>query len=192
MVPAPVVSDPAALPDLAARHQDAFEVMAYLLERDEIGDDDLDALVDLVAAPVVAAIDCTQCANCCRSLHVYLTPQDAQRIAAGIDVPLADVETRYIDRAGAQPFGEWGRLRAQPCPFLDGRLCSIYPQRPETCRTYPAFTPDFRWVLADLIEGATLCPIIFNVLLRMVSVAEALSRTSDFARPGKTEHGNGV
>jgi Fe-S-cluster containining protein len=79
---------------------------------------------------------------------------------------------RYIDQVGAQPMGEWGKFNAKPCPLLKGKLCSVYTQRPETCRLYPQFTPDFRWVLDDLIDGAGLCPIIYNVLWAVHEQAE--------------------
>ncbi|MFW5691272.1 MAG: YkgJ family cysteine cluster protein [Chloroflexota bacterium] len=172
----PLITDLAQVERQAAENHDRFQVMRYMLERDSISDAQLDALVDATAAPIVDAIDCTQCANCCRSLDVYLTPADAQRLAVGIDVPLDAILDNYVDRKGPQRVGEWGRFRARPCAFLDGRLCSVYAHRPETCRTYPMFTPDFRWVLEDLIDGASLCPIIYNVLLRMIDVTDALSR----------------
>lgn len=149
--------------------------MRYMLElADEYTDAQIDAIVDEIAQPIIAAIDCTQCGNCCRSLDVYLTPDDAARLARGIDVPLDTILSEYIDREAAQEVEEWGKFRARPCAFLKGKLCSVYAHRPETCRTYPALTPDFRWTLEDTIEGASLCPIIYNVLDAMVTKVDAL------------------
>lgn len=160
-----LVTDLDAIKQLAAQHHDDFEVMRYLLEADDDLDDAmLDARVEAIAAPIIAAIDCTQCANCCRSLDVYLTESDAQRLAGGIHVPVSEISTCYIDRDSATAVDEWGKFRAHPCTFLQGKLCSVYEHRPESCRLYPAFTPDFRWTLADTIEGAALCPIIYNTL----------------------------
>jgi Fe-S-cluster containining protein len=148
---------------LAAQRRAEFELLRYLLERRHTLDDArLDAFVDSVAAPIIAAIDCTKCANCCRSLDVYLVKDDAQRLADGLTIPLAEVETRYVDPAG--DVEEWGKFRQRPCAFLDDKLCSVYDYRPESCRLYPAFTPDFRWTMPDTIDGAGLCPIIYNVL----------------------------
>jgi uncharacterized protein len=170
------VTDLEAIAQLAAQQHDNFQVMRYMLEAmTHISDEELDRMVDEVAAPVIAAIDCTQCGNCCRSLDVYLTPQDAQQLADGIDVPLHHIMTRHIDLESARAVGEWGKFKARPCAFLDGRLCSVYAHRPETCRTYPQFTPDFRWTLEDTIDGAHICPIIYNVLERMLTVTDALS-----------------
>jgi hypothetical protein len=175
-VPAnPPITDLETIARLAAERFDDFQVMRYMLEANEdISDADLDALVERIAAPIDAAIDCTQCANCCRGLDVHLTPDDAGRLADAIDVPLHEIEIRYIDRVSAGMVGEWGRFREKPCPFLKGKLCSVYGHRPETCRTYPAFTPDFRWTLEDTIDGAGLCPIIYNVLAALVDEIDAL------------------
>jgi hypothetical protein len=154
---------------LAAERADEFDVMRhYLAFRDDLTDEQIDALVDEIAAPIVKAIDCTQCGNCCRSLDVYLVPDDAQRLANGLHIPLDEIETRHIEHEDAQKVDEWGKFRMSPCVFLQGKLCSVYEHRPETCRTYPVFTPDFRWTLDNTIAGATLCPIIYNVLVAAV------------------------
>ena len=139
--------------------------------RDKLDDAKLDTYVEQIAAPIIAAIDCTKCANCCRSLDVYLVEDDARRLADGLMIPLDAVETRYIDHESAAEVEEWGKFRQRPCAFLDGKLCSVYAHRPESCRLYPAFTPDFRWTLDDTIEGASLCPIIYNVLVASVRAA---------------------
>ena len=57
--------------------------------------------------------------------------------------------------------------------FLNGKLCTIYFRRPESCCAYPIFTPDFRWTLADTLEGAAVCPIIYHVLDALTKVLES-------------------
>ncbi len=159
------ITDLHQIRQLADLNHARFELLRYLLERrTKLDDAKFDAFVDEVAAPIIAAIDCTQCANCCRSLDVYLVEDDARRLADGLMIPLSEVETRYVDHEAAAAVEEWGKFRARPCAFLDGKLCSVYDHRPESCRLYPTFTPDFRWTLEDIIEGAGLCPIIYNVL----------------------------
>lgn len=159
----------------AAQRQDEFEVMRYMLEfREDIPDTQIDAIVDAIATPIIDAIDCTQCGNCCRSLDVYLTPQDAQRLADGIHISLDELDSQYLEHDIANKVGEWGRFQATPCAFLHGSRCSVYPYRPDTCRDYPFFTPDFRWMLTDIIDGAGICPIIYNVLDAMVKRVETL------------------
>ncbi|MFO7322441.1 MAG: YkgJ family cysteine cluster protein [Chloroflexota bacterium] len=170
-----LITDLETIKRLATARRDEFEVMRYMLElNDDLSDAEIDRMVEDVAQPVIAAIDCTTCANCCRSLDVYLTPEDAERLASGIHVPVEALLDAVIDREAAEAEGEWGRFRAKPCAFLRGKLCSVYAYRPESCRTYPVFTPDFRWTLEDTIEGAAICPIIYNVLDRLVPLVDRL------------------
>lgn len=159
------ITDLALVSMLAQRRHGEFELLRALLERNpKLDDTKFDAYVEQTAAPIIAAIDCTQCGNCCRNLDVYLVEDDAKRLADGLMIPLNEVETRYIDHEAAEQVEEWGVFRQRPCAFLKGKLCSVYEHRPDSCRIYPVFTPDFRWSLGDTVEGASLCPIIYNVL----------------------------
>jgi hypothetical protein len=159
---------------LAAAQRDEFEVVRYMLEaEDDLDDAKLDAWVNRLAAPIIAAIDCRQCANCCRKLDVYLEAEDGARLADGLMIPLDAIATVYVDRAAGAAQEAWGMFRAKPCAFLRGNLCTVYTHRPEACRVYPEFTPDFRWTMADAIEGAALCPIIYHVL---AAVAREIDR----------------
>lgn len=159
---------------LAAERRDQYEVLLHYLQGEEKLDDaTLDAYVERIAAPILAEIDCKACANCCRSLDVYVTPEDARRLADGLHIPLETIETVYVDHQSAAEQGEWGKLAQRPCAFLVGNLCGVYAHRPESCRAYPALTPDFRWTLADTLAGASICPIIFNVLERLLPLVEA-------------------
>lgn len=160
---------------LAEANHDAFEVMRYSLEgNDEITDEEIDTLVDEIAKPIIESIDCTQCGNCCRALEVSLVPEDAERLAAGLHIPVEDVITCYVDRERGAEIDEWGTFRHRPCAFLRERLCSVYPHRPEACRVYPMFTPDFRWTLAHTIDGAAMCPIICRVLIAVAHKVDEL------------------
>ncbi len=160
-----LITDLAAIRQLADTHRAEFDLLRLMLERRaKLDDAKFDAFVEQIATPIVDAIDCTRCANCCRSLDVYLVEDDARRLADGLLISLDEVETRYVNHEAAAEVEEWGVFRARPCAFLDGKRCSVYTHRPESCRLYPAFTPDFRWTLTDTIEGASLCPIIYNVL----------------------------
>ena len=171
-----LVTDLDAIKRLAHARHDEFEVMRYMLEAEDPSDETdakIDAIAEATAQPIIAAIDCTQCANCCRSLDVYLTRDDAKRLAQGVNVTLDEIETRYVDRKAGAAVDEWGKFQAKPCAFLHGKLCSVYAHRPDSCRDYPVFTPMFRWILEDMIEGAALCPIIYNVLDAMQQQVDA-------------------
>ncbi|NDJ84368.1 MAG: YkgJ family cysteine cluster protein [Chloroflexi bacterium] len=154
----------------AQRRADDYSSFRYYVELDERTDAELDRLVERIAAPVIAGIDCTTCANCCRHLNVYLTPDDVQCLSQGTSLSVDAVLDLLVDRERAQSVGEWGVFRDQPCWFLENNLCRVYPQRPESCRDYPAFTPDFRWLLEDILEGVGQCPIIYNVIEHLQAV----------------------
>ena len=169
-----LITDLKKLPELAETHYDDFQVMRYMLqEDDDIDDDALDAYVEEIAAPIIEAIDCTQCGNCCMSLRVYLEAGDIERLADGLYIPLEDVKTNYVDYSSELPEDKHGYFQHSPCVFLNDKCCSIYDHRPETCRAYPQFTPQFRWLLADTIAGANTCPIIYNVLSELVTKIDA-------------------
>jgi Fe-S-cluster containining protein len=167
-----LITDLQQIKTLATKRRDEFEVMGYMLQREEMTDQALDAIVDAIAQPIIDAIDCLACGNCCHNLTVYLTPDDGARLEKVIDVPLSAI----VSHDSQENVGEWGQFIISPCRFLDGNFCTIYEHRPESCRIYPVFTPDFRWTIDDLIEGAGLCPIIYHVLDKMTDEAERLSR----------------
>lgn len=171
-----LITDLDTIKRLAAERRDDFEIMRYMLEFEDESDETdakIDAIVEAIAAPIIEAIDCTQCGNCCRSLDVYLTQADAERLAAGVQIPLHEIETRYIDHYSAELVHEWGRFRDKPCAFLKGKLCSVYAHRPDSCRDYPVLTPMFRWILEDMLDGAALCPILYHVLDAMAAQVDA-------------------
>jgi len=157
-----LVVDLAFIAQQAAQRHDDYAAFRYYVEDDERSDAALDTLVESIAQPIIAAIDCTTCANCCRNLAVYLTPQDAEQLATGLALSPETLHSNYIDSAAAVE--EWGVLRQRPCAFLGGALCSVYAHRPESCRAYPEFTPDFRWQLGHILGGVGLCPIIYHVI----------------------------
>ncbi|MBI5931387.1 MAG: YkgJ family cysteine cluster protein [Chloroflexi bacterium] len=148
----------------AVRRAEDYDAFRYFVELDERTDAELDTLVEKIAAPIIAAIDCKQCANCCRSLDVYLTENDAQHLANGTFIPLEQLLTEQIDCDRAAENEEWGVFRQKPCQFLSGKLCGVYEHRPESCRMYPVFTPDFRWTLDEILGGVGLCPIIYHTI----------------------------
>jgi hypothetical protein len=100
------------------RRQDDYDAFRYYVELDERPDPQLDALVDDLAAPIINAIDCTQCGNCCRSLDAYVTEQDAQRLSTATHISVDQLLSTIIDRDQAARVGEWGVFNQSPCPFL--------------------------------------------------------------------------
>ena len=167
----PIETDLERIAALAEQQHEDTTAFRYYIDaiwtREGRSSAELDALVDSIAADVVSHIDCTQCANCCRSLVVGLVPGDVRRLARGLNLPPGEIKARFVDREAGAEAGEWGVMRGAPCPLLRGKLCSVYEHRPQSCRDYPFLTPDFLWLMEPIMNGAGQCPIIFNVIERL-------------------------
>jgi uncharacterized protein len=77
--------------------------------------------------PGVAETLCTRCGLCCDGslfADVELASRDE---AAALEIMGLEVEEADEDDRG---------LLLQPCRALQGKRCSIYPHRPECCRTF--------------------------------------------------------
>ena len=178
----PYPIDLSAIAADAAARRDAYEVMFYQFQYDDdLTDAQLDAIVEAVAAPIIADIDCTQCANCCRTLDVYLEPEDLNRLGRAFHVGLDEIRTRFVDDDVLPESGAVGKLKGKPCQFLDGKRCSVYEHRPQACRDYPFLTPDFRWSMEQLVPGAAVCPIIYHTLNALLERVDAITTASGAA-----------
>lgn len=130
----------------------------------ELSDRRLNAVVSETTAQVWKHVDCRTCANCCRMQRPVFTRIEAQRIAAYLGLTLEEMRARYLTSDA-----DTGRYitRALPCPFLDGTLCGIYAVRPAVCADYPHLHRNLRSRLWQVIDNATVCPIVYNVLERL-------------------------
>lgn len=94
----------------------------------------LDKIVQEVHTEVFNEIDCTACANCCKTLGPLFTEADIERISKAFRMKLSAFEDMYleVDEDDDKVF------KSMPCPFLeDDNLCSIYDVRPKACREFP-------------------------------------------------------
>ena len=94
----------------------------------------LDNLTRAVHEEVFQEIDCTLCANCCKTLGPLWTEADIERVARHLHMRLTDFEATYlrVDEDDDKVF------QTMPCPFLGSdNLCSIYEIRPKACKEFP-------------------------------------------------------
>jgi len=123
--------------------------------------DDLDDVVHDLYRRVSAAIDCTKCANCCKTVRPVLDGGDIKNCSAGLGITPEEFQTEYL-----KPYDEPGNYVFQkiPCPLLKSDRCSIYRHRPKTCRSYPHLhKEDFVSRLWGVIDNCAVCPIVYNV-----------------------------
>ena len=117
------------------------------------------------AEEVHAAIDCRQCAACCRVPEVELTERDTQHLIKYLRIP----RKRFLEEYTAQSKEETLILRKTEngCIFLDGNDCTVYDARPADCDRFPHLLrgsgsiPSRMW---RMVDRATYCPIVYNWL----------------------------
>ncbi|WP_421038762.1 YkgJ family cysteine cluster protein [Streptococcus hyointestinalis] len=119
----------------------------------------LDKIVQEVHQEVFAEIDCTACANCCKTLGPLFTEADIQRIAKHFRMKLGAFEEAFlkVDEDGDKIF------KAMPCPFLgEDNLCSIYEVRPKACREFPHTDRKKIYQINNLtIKNTLFCPAAY-------------------------------
>jgi Fe-S-cluster containining protein len=133
-----MVSDPVRIDDLArALHQDAF-----------------------------GRIDCTRCANCCKTMQPGLTEEDVDRIAGHLGLGRDAFVATYLE-----PDPEEGghRTKTSPCPFLGGDdRCTIYEVRPQACREFPHTDKEgFIWRTYLHAANTLSCPAVYFIVKPM-------------------------
>lgn len=133
------------------RDDENWDFRTWLKENDP---DDIDGIVRDLSQKYFALIDCKECANCCRSLHAEFKRSELLTIANTLGQSIEAFKRLFMTEGNVNP----------PCPMLNGKLCRIYENRPETCRSYPHLEqPDFTHRLMGVISNVAICPIAFNV-----------------------------
>jgi hypothetical protein len=119
-----------------------------------------------IAEEVEGAIDCTECANCCKVAKTPVTTRDIARLAKHFRTTPAKFEREYIFNDEEDgPILQ--RTEEHGCVFLEGNLCSVYDARPSNCELFPHTSkgdgsiPSRMW---QFIDRATYCPIVYNTL----------------------------
>jgi uncharacterized protein len=128
-----------------------------------------EAAVDRVAhrlhEEAFAIIDCTKCANCCKTAATGFQRSDIERIAKHLGVEPDQFAAKYLEK---DEFGDL-LLKTVPCPFLgsDDR-CTIYAVRPQDCRDYPhTHKEEFSSRTIGVSANTTTCPAVFYIVERM-------------------------
>ncbi len=81
--------------------------------------------------------------QCCRNLNLFLYPYDVVRLRASLAVDSDRFLDQYVDIVMRKfNFFPDVLLRMadnedRTCPFLTAAGCGVYPDRPDTCRTFP-------------------------------------------------------
>jgi Fe-S-cluster containining protein len=81
--------------------------------------------------------------RCCRNLNLFLYPYDVLRLKNHLEISAGQFLDEYVDVVlRPETFFPEVLLRMadnaeKTCPYLTESGCSVYPDRPDTCRTFP-------------------------------------------------------
>jgi Fe-S-cluster containining protein len=127
----------------------------------------IDKWVFTLNEAISAAIDCTQCGNCCKSLMINISEEEADRLSDHLLQSRKDFDEQYVEK------GNHGMMlmNQMPCHFLQDNKCTVYEHRFEGCREFPAMhLPGFQKRLFTTLMHYGRCPIIFNILEQLKEV----------------------
>jgi uncharacterized protein len=121
---------------------------------------------------------CTQCGLCCDGTifaDVQLnTPAEVARVCAVSSAP--KLATTHPLRIKSPALNAKCRL-GQPCPALQGRLCAIYPERPDYCRQFECLT--LKQVKAGALSPAAALRAIRATRKRVAKIKGLLRKLED-------------
>ncbi len=125
-----------------------------------------DALAAQLHEQAFRIVDCTRCANCCKTSDVSVTAEDIARIAGHLGMTVEDFIATHLktdEEKGAYT------VRRKPCSFLgEDDRCTIYDVRPTVCRQYP-HTDRTGFATRTMLhaQNALTCPAVFWIVEQM-------------------------
>jgi Fe-S-cluster containining protein len=123
--------------------------------------EEMDSIVHELYQRISSAIDCTKCANCCKTVQPILDRKDIKKCCEGHGIPVSQFKKKYLKPAKEE---KGSVFKEKPCPFLENNLCSIYSHRPKDCISFPHLhKKEFVFRLWGVVENCSICPIVFNV-----------------------------
>jgi Fe-S-cluster containining protein len=124
----------------------------------------VDSLVQQLNNEISPKIDCTKCGNCCKTLMINVSEQEADHLSQHLQLNRTDFDEQYLEK------GSNGMMlmNSIPCSFLSNNKCNVYEYRFEGCREFPAMhLPGFGKRLFTTLMHYGRCPIIFNIVEEM-------------------------
>jgi len=133
--------------------------------------DHSDRILRRIAEGIQEQIDCTQCANCCKTSTVHVSERDIERLARHLRIAPREFVAEYTQPDPDPEEDEGGvnlKFTAEAgCVFLDGKVCTVYEARPEICQRYPHLVRGNGSIVSRMwsfVDRASVCPIVYNSL----------------------------
>jgi hypothetical protein len=131
--------------------------------------DHSDRILRRVAEGIQERIDCTQCANCCKTSTTEVTERDIEKLVRHLHTTPEQFIADYT--VFEEDEGQMTRVlkfsKAAGCVFLEGNLCSVYDARPGICQRYPHLVRGNGSIASRMwsfVGRASVCPIVYNSL----------------------------
>jgi len=130
--------------------------------------DELDSQFLKLHKELFANYDCSKCANCCRAYNMVLDEDEVKKVAKFLKTTKGEFMTKYLVLSDPDVEEQY-ECKHKPCPFLnDDGSCQIEDYKPISCKDYP-FTdkPDRLSSMYSVIDHASVCPVVFEILERL-------------------------
>ena len=117
-----------------------------------------------IAQEIENETDCKTCANCCRVATVKLKDRDVEQMRKALHMRKGDFLRDCTDQ---NEEGLILKRNEAGCVFLEGKLCSIYEDRPDACQDFPHLVRGEGSLVArmwKMPDRAVYCPIVYNSL----------------------------
>ena len=131
--------------------------------------DHSDRILRRIAEGIQEQIDCTQCANCCKTSTTEVTERDIEKLSRHLHITPAQFIADYtMVEADEGLMTRVLKFSEGPgCVFLEGNLCSVYDARPGICQRYPHLVRGNGSIASRMwqfVDRASVCPIVYNCL----------------------------
>jgi Fe-S-cluster containining protein len=159
----PTVTDLVQIRQLGEKKTDEnFRFRSFMKSRDHS-----DRILRRIAEGIQEQIDCTQCANCCKTSTTEIGERDIDRLTRRLGTGREDFLRGYTMRDDEGALSLQFNEAEGGCVFLGGNLCTVYEARPDTCQRYPHLVRGSGSIASrmwSLVDRAAVCPIVYNSL----------------------------
>jgi len=146
------------------------ELAAFLDRLDTLVPENLTSVVKKIDATVWQDVNCTTCANCCKTMTPTFRKADVDRISAHLNMEPAAFRAKWLVKE--EDTKTWVNTM-QPCQFLIDDKCSIYDVRPKDCAEFPHHNKKPFDLYNDTFKNnLTRCPATFLLVERLKKKVE--------------------
>lgn len=145
-----------------AAKREKGKLIKFLQKFDELVPPDLSEIVAEEDAKVWQKVDCTTCANCCKTMTPIYLQEDIDRIAKHLGMSSQAFFDKYLEVEEDTGSTINNQL---PCIFLVDDKCSIYEVRPIDCAEFPHhYKRPFDDYNETFIQNVYRCPATFELV----------------------------